>query len=69
MKEVDICAVLRKHIVKKYGSQSKAAAAWELSPAFVSAVLHGNKQPNERMLSDAGYKRLEYSPQYAKVKQ
>lgn len=55
---VDILAELRAHVARKYINQIGAAAAWGYSPAFVSGVLSGKKAPTEKILADAGFKRI-----------
>ena len=62
--EVDITVELRVHIARKYKTQSEAAKAWECSPAFVSSVLQGKKHPNDVMLSDAGFVKIQAKPAY-----
>lgn len=59
---------LRAHIARKYKTQAAAAAAWELSPAFVSLVIRGDKMPNAKMLTDAGIERVDPPTYYRKLK-
>lgn len=59
---------LRGHIAKKYKTQSAAASAWKLSPAFVNLVLAGKKEPNPRMLADVGIERVDPPTFYRKIK-
>lgn len=66
-KPVDIVVELRAHIARKYKTQRKAAEAWNVSGAFVSLVLNEQKQPNETMLEDAGFKRVPASAHYVKA--
>lgn len=68
MKTIDIKAELRAHIARKYGKQKGAAVAWGVSSAYVSLVLSGIKPPNETMLADAGFKRVQPVAHYKKVK-
>lgn len=64
---VNIALELRVHIARKYKTQTSAAIAWGCSKAFVSAVLKGKRAPNELMLSDAGFKRVEAATYYVKA--
>lgn len=66
-KEIDIITELRVHIARKYKTQSKAAKAWNISTAMVSAVLTGVKNPTETMLEDAGFRRIETPVKYERV--
>ncbi len=54
---IDLLAELRAHVARKYVKQRYAAEAWNLSSAFVSAVLTGRKQPTPQILEDAGIER------------
>jgi len=65
--EIDITVELRVHIARKYKTQAAAAKQWGCSSAFVSGVLRGNKVPNEKMLADAGFKKLPAAARYVKV--
>lgn len=56
--DFDILAELRAHVARKYIKQCRAASAWGLSPAFVSAVLTGRKEPTKQILDDAGIERV-----------
>lgn len=67
--EVDITVELRVHIARKYKTQRKAAEAWGCSPAFVSAVLLGSKNPTEVMLYDAGFEKVAPKPRYVRKEQ
>lgn len=64
---VDIKAVLRKHIAKKYKSQTAAAAAWGCAQSNVSQILAGKHEPSEVMLKDVGYKLGKVQRHYVKV--
>lgn len=66
-KEIDIRAVVRAHIVNKYGTQSAAARAWEVSPSFVSAVLSGDKMMPDYMANDAGYGLVQAEAMWVKL--
>jgi hypothetical protein len=57
--DVDIKMELRVHIARNYKTQTAAAKAWGCTPAYVSGVLKGKKNPNQRMLDDAGFERVQ----------
>lgn len=57
--DVDIKMELRVHIARHYKTQTAAAKAWGCTSAFVSGVLKGTKNPNQTMLDDAGFKRVQ----------
>lgn len=65
--EVNITVELRVFIARKYRTQTNAAKAWGCSAAFVSAVVCGEKDPNETMLADAGFKRIRPDPIYVRI--
>lgn len=65
---ISIILELRSHIARKYKTQKAAAAAWGVSAAFVSSVLSGKKAPNDVMLKDAGFMKVEQQPYYVKIK-
>jgi hypothetical protein len=46
------------HIVKKYGSQGAATAAWGCAPSYLSAVLCGKKNISARMLDEMGWEKV-----------
>lgn len=58
MKRIDgnIKTELRIHILRKYGKQKRAAAAWNLSEAVLSRVLSPSNEdaPPRSVLDDAG---------------
>lgn len=64
---IDILAELRAHIARKYLTQTAAAAVWGYSRAFVSAVVKGNKPPTEKMLQDAGFRKVQAKTTYERV--
>ncbi len=64
---LDILTELRVHIARKYKTQSAAAKKWGCSPAFVSMVLGGEKDPTDWMLADMGYEKTTETS-YKKVK-
>jgi len=49
---------LKTHIIKQFGSQKDAAEAWNVTPAYVSAVLTGKTKAPDWMITDAGFKRI-----------
>lgn len=51
-----VSAMLTLHILRKYGTQAQAAAAWGVSQSMVSSVLAGRKNATAAMLKDAGIK-------------
>lgn len=55
---IDLLPELRAHVARKYVKQNRAAEAWGVSCAFVSAVLTGRKEPTAAILADAGIKRI-----------
>ena len=53
-------ALCRLRALKPYGVKlSDLAARFEVSPAYVSAVLKGKKKPNEAMARAVGLRRTE----------
>ncbi len=56
---LDILAELRAHVARKYVRQTHAAAAFGVSPAFLSGVLKGKKKPTKAILDDAGIERID----------
>lgn len=67
-KEIDIRAVVREHIQKKYGTQRAAADAWNVTQSFVSSVLAGNKMMPDYMAQDAGYELVQQEAMWVKLK-
>lgn len=59
---------LRAHINKNYGSMAEAGRTWGVSTAFVSMVVSGSKRPNQAMLDDMGFERVEVQDTYRKKK-
>jgi len=64
----DIAAELRAHVARKYKNQREAAKAWECSPALVSAVLLGKRNPTQLMLDAIGYEPVPYTPAFQRKK-
>jgi hypothetical protein len=63
MNENEIVAALTAYVTQNFGTQTKAAAAWGLSDAYVSAVLTGKKRPNRQMQEALGVRRvIRYEP-------
>lgn len=67
-KEVDIRAVVRKHIEKKYGTIAEAARHWGKAPSYVSNVLAGAKVMPDFMANEAGYKIVEREAMWVRIK-
>ena len=63
-KEVDIRAVVRAHIAKKYQTQAAAARTWGVAPSYISAILSGTKVMPEWMANEAGYKLIGHVAQW-----
>lgn len=55
--ESDFLADLRAHIARHYITQTMAAMHWQVSPAYLSLVVSGQKSPNARILKEVGYTR------------
>lgn len=68
LEEVDIRAVVKAHVKKKYGTQVAAAAAWGLSPAYVSDVLNGHRMMPDVMANDAGYEIVQRVAEWRRIK-
>lgn len=68
LEEVDIRAVVKAHIKKKYATQAAAAAAWNLSPGYVSDVLNGNRMMPDVMANDAGYEIVQRVAEWRRIK-
>lgn len=64
---VDMKVELRVHIARKYKTQFAAAKAWGISPAYVSMILKGSKNPTSAMLEEMGYTKVTETT-YKKVK-
>lgn len=54
----ELIEALRNHIRLHDVTQTAASRRWGCSDAFVSAVLRQRKEPNEKMLSELGYRRM-----------
>ena len=67
-KPVDIQEEMRAFIARKYKTQTEAAKHWGCSKAFVSYVVNGNREPNEKMLEDAGFEKVEQRPVYVRIR-
>lgn len=67
LQEVDIRAVVREHIKKKYKTQAKAAAAWGISAGYVSDVLSGNRMMPDVMANDAGYELVSHVAEWVRA--
>lgn len=59
---------LKMHMIRKYGTQGKAAAAWGVSDAVVSRVMNHKILPTEIMLADVGLEMVKSEVTYRKVK-
>lgn len=67
-REVDIRAVVRKHIEKTYGTIAAAARHWGKAPSYVSNVLAGTKTMPDFMANEAGYKIVQREAMWVKIK-
>lgn len=65
--EIDIRAVVKAHIAKKYGTQGIAAKEWGVSSAYVSSVLNGRKAMPENMAKEAGYKIVKHESTWVRI--
>lgn len=65
--EIDIRAVVKAHIAKKYGTQKAAAQAWGVSGTYVSRVLAGDKMMPDFMANDAGYKIVQREAAWVRI--
>lgn len=68
LEEVDIRAVVKGHIKKKYGTQAAAAAEWNLSAGYVSDVLNGHRMMPDVMANDAGYELVHRVAEWVRIK-
>lgn len=67
-KEVDIRAVVRKHIEKQYGTIAEAARHWGKAPSYVSNVLSGAKVMPDFMANEAGYEIVQREAMWIRIK-
>lgn len=64
MKKVDIAVEMRAYVARRFKQQGPAATYYGVTPSFISQIINGKCQPTSAMLSDMGFKRKEYSPEY-----
>ena len=57
MSETDFKDVIWDYITKTYGSQARAARHWDVSDAYISAVVSGRKTPPKWLLKEMGYRK------------
>lgn len=67
-KGLNIKEAVRMHIARCYKTQTKAAAAWAVSPNFVSQVVRGKAAPTQAMLTEMGIARVQDPVRYEKIK-
>lgn len=58
MTEEDFRRSLKTYTKVKFGSQKKAAETWGISPAFLSDVLNGKRDPGAKLLTALGFRRV-----------
>jgi predicted XRE-type DNA-binding protein len=68
MKKEQMVQELKLHIIKKHGTQAKAAQHWGVSEPMLSRVMNHKIIPSEAMMADLGLELVQAQPTYKRVK-
>lgn len=61
--------ILRMHIFKKYGNkQANFAKAMNVSGAYITMVINGERQISPHIAKELGFKRIDPETYYVRVK-